>query len=129
MKVKAILYKYKERKHYLKKDTVEALRNYLAIRTDIDTDNEYLFISARKLQLSPMALYNVFKGLFIAAGFTTDGKTTEYNLESLRTSFMVQTIENHGVEMAQLKAHHSNKTCTKKYEALLEDKELKNLIK
>lgn len=76
-------------RHSIKRDTVIAIKSYLLIREECDS--EYLFISNRNVQIDSGTIYFLFKDMFIDAGFgyldTNNEMKTDYSIDILRLSF------------------------------------------
>ena len=84
----------KDKIYYLEDDTVFALKNYLFVREELQTENDFLFLSNRQTKIKSETIYFAFKDIFIACGFgykdENDEMKTDYTLETLRLSFKNQ---------------------------------------
>lgn len=108
-----------EKKHFLKEDTVEALKKYISIRKPKDPNEKSIFLSNYGVKLSTNSVYRIFKNLYIDAGFgyiDEDGKKkTDYVVHSLRHSSITETCFREGIEAASRKAGHASLNMTKRY--------------
>lgn len=108
-----------EKKHFLKEDTVAALKDYLLERDPKNPNEQSIFLSNQRTQISTSATYRMFKSLYINAGFgyidEEGNKKTKYVVHSLRHSSITETCRLEGIHAARVKAGHSSVNMTQKY--------------
>ena len=109
-----------EKKHYLKEATVVALKDYIKDRVEpFEEDKEYIFISNKRNKIAPTTIRDMFKNLYIEAGFgyiDEDGKAkSKYCVHSLRHSVITEVANNFGINKAKMIAGHSSITMTDRY--------------
>ena len=108
-----------EKKHYLKEDTVKALKDYLEIRNPKNANEQSIFLSNFRTPITSNATYDMLKNLFIRAGFgyidDEGNEKTKYVVHSLRHSSITETCRLEGIHAAKIKAGHSSITMTQNY--------------
>ena len=115
--------------HYLKPDTVQALKEYLAIRKPKDPNDPALFISTHGKRFSTSTIYNWFKKLYVEAGFgyyDEKGKpVSEFGTHSLRHSVLTEAIFESGLAEARVMAGHSSSKVTERYMHVTKEQKIK----
>ena len=108
-----------EKKHFLKEDTVTALKEYLDERNPKNPNEQSIFLSNKRTKISTSAVYRMFKSLYINAGFgyidEEGNKKTKYVVHSLRHSSITETCRIQGIHAAKVKAGHSSVNMTQNY--------------
>lgn len=108
-----------EKKHFLKEDTVMALKEYLDERNPKNPNEQSIFLSNKRTKISTSAVYRMFKSLYINAGFgyidEEGNKKTKYVVHSLRHSSITETCRIQGIHAAKVKAGHSSVNMTQNY--------------
>lgn len=88
-------------KHYLRQDTIKAIKDYLLIRTPKNPNEEALFISNMGGRLSTATIYRMMKELYVEAGFgyrDKDGNPiTKYDINSLRQGVLSEIMHSVGI--------------------------------
>lgn len=115
--------------HYLKPDTVQALKEYLAVRKPKDPNDPALFISTHGTRFASNTIYNWLKKLYVEAGFgyyDEKGKpVSEFGTHSLRHSVLTEAIFESGLAEARVMAGHSSSKVTERYMHVTEEQKIK----
>ena len=116
------------KKHYLRADTVQALKAYIHLRKPKDPNDPALFISTHGKRFSTNTIYNKFKELYVAAGFgyyNEDGKAvSKFATHSLRHSVLTEVIFQAGMAEAKIMAGHSSVKVTERYMHVTEEQKI-----
>ena len=117
------------KRHYLRPDTVQALKEYLAVRNPKDPNDPALFISTHGKRFCTSTIYNWFKKLYVEAGFgyyDENGKpVSEFGTHSLRHSVLTEVIFTSGLAEARVMAGHSSAKVTERYMHVTEEQKIR----
>ena len=114
-----------KKKHFLKEDTVAALRAYIDIRNPKNTDEKYVFLSNRGTHMASSTVYDEIKKLYVRAGFgyfnEKGNAVSEYVVHSLRHTSITETVRIEGIFAGKIKAGHSDIRMTTRYSHVTDD--------
>lgn len=108
-----------EKKHYLKEETVEALKDYIAHRNPKNENEKAIFLSNYRTKISISSIKRLFKDLYAEAGFgyyDEDGKAkSEYGMHTMRHSAITEVNNKKGLAAARIFAGHADIKMTSHY--------------